>query len=749
MAHEHTTVPQPVYLDWLTATRREERQNYALASQLAKDGHVDGIAAKAEMLYYGKEHVVPGGAVGGGWATSASCTVGLAILLALMLAPRAARCTAARCQLCQKRRPARKAEEIIESTVAGSVISTAESAPESADSALAIWVFCFRAALVAAFAVAWYWTGPWLAPLGSLPRDEDAASDLFEEAATAGHWGAAYALAMIKLDGPNRSEATPWLQQVAEQGDDTARAVARHFQHKWGLGEEHDPYAAGQLLQDAAESGDPNAALLLAEAHAHDGPGHSDVEPPGGRNLDAAVDWYRRAARAGRVTCRYNIGVLLLKRHAGRPPEGMPLPLCAEARAEFAAVATDLDPTLRLLFALAMRAWELGDSTGALRVFMFLSEAGSEKAHSNAAHLWEAFISSSSIMRTWAGGDSAVEATALEDTEAERTNCSLGHLAAAGEEASGPTFNLVHEGLFCCGGGDCDAAVWLLNEGGLDPLDCASRCSADLKCKFATIYFTGYCQLSTDCAVTYAADDTTARTYEVLRPPPAPPPCKLPPPTTSLSDTKKVSCWLPGDGSPHDTSDTDIRRCAILFHVRSARLASSEEQVAAAGSAAHGSAIAAESAALAAAGHMQLLGLHESAHLWACFVARRFASDHGRLLCAALEAEHWPGHPRNLSAAMGALRELEEHGGQHARIAALGVGLWLHLRFACAAAMACRFTVNGASCPDLEQAAASWSLDPSTVPRAVFERWLSVFIVAAALVLLSSAWVGLKALRRL
>ena len=41
------------------------------------------------------------------------------------------------------------------------------------------------------------------------------------------------------------------------------------------------------------------------------------------------------------------------------------------------------------------------------------------------------------------------------------------------------TLHLVHEGRFCCPGGDCDAHAWLLNEGGLEPQDCAARCKED------------------------------------------------------------------------------------------------------------------------------------------------------------------------------------------------------------------------------------------------------------------------------
>ena len=52
---------------------------------------------------------------------------------------------------------------------------------------------------------------------------------------------------------------------------------------------------------------------------------------------------------------------------------------CWEAREEFLDVARDLDPTVRLLFALAMRSWELSNFTAALSLFSLLSEAGAAR----------------------------------------------------------------------------------------------------------------------------------------------------------------------------------------------------------------------------------------------------------------------------------------------------------------------------------------------------------------------------------
>ncbi|CAE8677835.1 unnamed protein product [Polarella glacialis] len=253
-----------------------------------------------------------------------------------------------------------------------------------------------RLCLLLAIAAVWSLFSVRFAPseLGDLRPDQMAAHALFEEAAVAGHWGAAYALAMIKLDGENKSEAEPYLRQLAQEGDEAARAFAGYFQHRWGLGVERDPRRAGQLLEEAATMGEPNAALLLAEAHTHDDT--ESVILPGGRNLSMALNYYRAAASRGVLSSRYNVGVLLVKSQqsansssSGILPEDLSLDACLEARAEFAEVARDMDPTVRLLFALAMRSSELGDSSGALGLFMLLSEAGVGKAHRNAAKLWE------------------------------------------------------------------------------------------------------------------------------------------------------------------------------------------------------------------------------------------------------------------------------------------------------------------------------------------------------------------------
>lgn len=547
------------------------------------------------------------------------------------------------------------------------------------------------------------------APLGDLPPDPAEAQNLFEQAALAGHWGAAYALAMIELDSGNRSRAAPWLEMVAAEGDERAHALARHFQHRWGLGQHRDPELAGAYLQAAAELGEPNAALLLAEAHAHEGT-KPEVEPLGGRKLSVAIQYYRQAASLGRSTCRYNLGALLVRLAGGRPEDASP-EVCREIRAEFAEVATDLDPTFRLLFALGLRAWELGDGESALGLFMLLSEAGSAKAHRNAARLWEALLPRAAAE---AGGAPSAGHCIREAGEQQGGDAAA-RTSLQGAYPGGFRVTRVHAGHFCCSGGTCDSegsceCTWLFNEGGVDFIQCVNLCIKAPQCGFATMYANGYCQLSSDCNASFAAGDESAETYAVQRDLAAP---IVAPPLQPLAEVPEVAvpagaaahCWPPNGALQ---SARSARLCAALFHARAG--AAGGEASAPAGSALAAGAGAAEAAALAAAAHFERLGAPGPAQAWACWAAQRFTSKHGRLFCARLEAELWEGHSRNLSLAMQGLTAFAETGELDARIAAGGAIAWLLLKLVWDAAVDCRVEVRagGVLCPSFRAIAASW-----------------------------------------
>eukprot|EP00435_Cladocopium_sp_Y103_P024346 s2392_g5.t12 len=564
-AQEQSSVPQPMDLDHLVQARHEERQSYALAAQLASDGHVEGMAAKAEMLYYGKSGVVPGSGAGKAWVV-----VPLLLLAAWKLP-----------KLCSRETQAGAPN--VRPRIGG----------------------CLRMLmLLAAFGIWWSFRS---SRPGDLAPDTAQAQELFQEAADAGHWGAAYAYALLKLE-ENESEAEPYLRQVVQQGEAPACFLAEYFMHRHGF-LPSDSAKEKQLLQQAAKLGDPMAANLLAERFARaDG---ADAAPD-------ALRYYRQAAMAGQLPTRYNIGVLLIQSLNGTEPTDA---LCLEARQEFVEVARDMDPTVRLLFALAMRSWELGNATAALTIFSLLSEAGVTKAHRNAARIWEQQTGTLDPLDFGSpvqdGDDSLATCNASDDATAE----------------------LVATGRFCCSSGNCSA--FRFNEPGFLPSECMLRCSMDAKCVFATTYATGYCQLSEDCDTMAPASDPSAQIFRVKRPQ-----CR--PATSALAECSPQA----------HRGGSQARRCAALFWARAAEHPSPVGKVEL--ELPHGSALleAGKKAATAAAAtgrHLEWLGDLETAMAWSC-AAAKMNSAAGRLRCAALQADTWPGHAANLSRAAAELR---------------------------------------------------------------------------------------------
>ncbi|CAE7651951.1 unnamed protein product, partial [Symbiodinium necroappetens] len=237
-AQEQSPIPQPVDVDHMMQVRHEERQSYALASQLASDGHADGLAAKAEMLYFGRSSVLPGSGAG----SRAVALFGL--LLAAWLLPKA----------CRRWKASRAA------AAEGQEAAAQEGARSCG------WL---RLLLLLLAAAAWLlWPGPGASDLADLAPDAAEASSLFREAADAGHWGAAYALAMIKLDGDNKSEAEPYLTQVVESdADEAARAFAQYFRHRLGLGVAKDP----NLFSKSSASGSGRVVLEFPVRASEDG----------------------------------------------------------------------------------------------------------------------------------------------------------------------------------------------------------------------------------------------------------------------------------------------------------------------------------------------------------------------------------------------------------------------------------------------------------------------------------------------
>jgi len=165
-------------------------------------------------------------------------------------------------------------------------------------------------------------------------------------------------------------------------------------------------------------------------------------------------------------------------------------------------------------------------------------------------------------------------------------------------------------------------------------------------------------------------------------------------------------CWPAGGASP-----PAVRRCAAAFHVRAAAgLAPASAPV---GSAAAASAGVAEAAALAAARHLEHIGLPAPAQAWGCLAAAHSGSEHGCLLCAALETEAWEGHPRNLSGAWEGLDRLMQGASFGGQVAARGALAWAVARFLRAAVAGCYLSAHGAVCPHLGAEAAVWGLIPA------------------------------------
>lgn len=825
MTHEATTIPQPVDLDYLARTRRENKEQYALATQLADDGYAEGLAAKAEMLFYGREQVVPQRWELRGFPRLRVAPLLLAATITVVALPRRWLSACRRRGHRQGDVAAQERTEVGSSSQAvAAVTSIAAGSPgeppslrghlrhelprgaaaPSAGVASATSCCCSALAfilrgialifVVNLLGIVLYSDdggigddgfhigdagvsltdslgsqpasgllgthplssldlaapsvslgSPTVTSLGALPSDPDQAHELFEEAALGGHWGAAYALAMIELDGENRSRATPWLEMVVAEGDDRARAFSQHFQHKFGLGREKDPGLAGIFLQEAADLGEPNAAVLFAEAHGYEG-AQPDVEPLGGRNLTVALEYYRRAATLGQSTCRYNVGVLLL-RLVGGDLEKLPLSTCWEARAEFVEVATDLDPTFRLLFALALRAWELGDSVAALGLFMLLSEAGGAKAHRNAATLWEDDMLTHASAATFLDDSTSMEPQErCEDTTT--TSPKVPSTSPQKSQAGEVRFTRIHTGVFCCPGGVCDNdrrgdcdCKWLLNEGAVDPEKCLLLCSEEPACRFATLYTSGFCQLSAECEHTFAAGDESAQTYDLQRLPSTTSPAPREPAEVAsecmaaLRASKMgLQCW-PFSGS---VSDPSARRCAAVFHARAASVGAQPD--APKGSAMALGAGAAEVAALAAARHLEQMESFGEAQAWACAAAQRFRSDHGQLLCARLEAEAWDGHPRNLDLALRELRSIVDTHSTNMWIAANGATMWLAWSFSLAILRGCHLSLadGGALCPDFAATASSWGAPAGTsewqhsLERTLDAAAISVLVAAMA-----------------
>merc|ERR1711933_659323 len=215
---------------------------------------------------------------------------------------------------------------------------------------------------------------------------------------------------------------------------------------------------------------------------------------------------------------------------------------------------------------------------------------------------------------------------------------------------------------------------------------------------------TGYCQLSSDCSLSHPAGDHSAQTFAIVRPPPR---CKRHPRTKNPQNFATPStlwCW------PSVRSIKLTRQCSAVFQLRAIDFRG--EFGAARGSAIAAGAAAAEAAMIAAAKNLQLLELPAHAKAWSCRAAEQFNSEHGRLLCAALEAESWQDHPRNLTAAAIELQNVARNGTVSASITAYSALATSCLRFVSSVVVKCRVeNYWQVLCPELDASANSWGVD--------------------------------------
>mgnify|MGYP001214981443 CR=1 FL=1 len=228
----------------------------------------------------------------------------------------------------------------------------------------------------------WLWM-PASAPLIPLVKDENAGLAMYEQAAREGHWESAMASAMIHID-TNPADATPWLEQVLRDGHGPLKDLAEYFQKSLGLGTPVDKPTAAQALIRAAEGGESTSMLLAAELYANGDP-EANMVP----NTTEAIKFFSYAVMMGRLPARFNLAILTLRLAQERPGEIPEHELCGTVYEHFSAVCTDMHPVFRLIFAHALRAYDLGDKFGALLRFLFLAEQGSQLAMVNAAEIFE------------------------------------------------------------------------------------------------------------------------------------------------------------------------------------------------------------------------------------------------------------------------------------------------------------------------------------------------------------------------
>ena len=168
------------------------------------------------------------------------------------------------------------------------------------------------------------------------------------------------------------TKATPWLKQVLRDGHGPLHDLAEYFSYNLGLGVEVDKPKAAESLLKAAEGGESTSMLIAAELLAN-GDAEAKVTP----NTTEAIRFYSYAVMSGRLPARFNLGLLTLRLAQEQPGILPEHELCGLVYEHFKAVSIDMHPVFRLIFAHALRAYDLNDKVGSMLRFSFLAEMGS------------------------------------------------------------------------------------------------------------------------------------------------------------------------------------------------------------------------------------------------------------------------------------------------------------------------------------------------------------------------------------
>jgi TPR repeat protein len=145
-----------------------------------------------------------------------------------------------------------------------------------------------------------------------MPPDKTQAVSWYTKAAQQGSKDAATNLGLMYSTGDgipkDAAKAANWFRSAAEAGDATAQLNLAALYHR-GEGLPQDDAQAVLWLTKAADHGLVPAMVELAKW---------DLRPEHGRNLDAAIGWYKKAAGLGDASAQAGLGAIFADEKLGR-----------------------------------------------------------------------------------------------------------------------------------------------------------------------------------------------------------------------------------------------------------------------------------------------------------------------------------------------------------------------------------------------------------------------------------------------